>query len=229
MKETFSTPHNPSEGSHEPGVREEAAGSQEFGPKLPYDVIDFSDEDPVKAIAYLRELADKRDESGNREFVFHGAHMTGFHEKFGLPEVDWHPTLDPNVSRQPEHPAVYATSGIEGALVHAVLKHRPEDAGEKHGQTFALNMNGGGREVLLSPRLQELAAQGKLEFTDGFLYVLPASEFIKSWQGGNHEVTSDHEVTPMLGIRIGKTIGPELMKQVKTVSFAEDEPLVDQQ
>lgn len=166
------------------------ADTQETEHTLPYEIVDFTDEEPAKAVSYLKELAQKKNENGEQEYVFHGAHMTGFHEQYGLPQVDWYPTLDPHASRQTEHPAIYATTGVEGALVHAILKHRPEDAGEKHGQTFALNMNGGGKEVLMSPQLQQAAEQGTLEFTDGFLYVLPANEFSKSWQGGNHEVTA---------------------------------------
>lgn len=191
---------------------------------LPYEIVDLTDEEPIKAIAYLKELAGKKNESGEQEYVFHGAHMTGFHEQYGLPQVDWHPTLDPRASRQTEHPAIYATTGIEGALVHAVLKHRPRDAGEKHGQTFALNMNGGGKEVLTSPQLQEAAKNNTLEFTDGFLYVLPANEFTESWQGGDHEVTANHEITPMLGIKVSKNMSTELMKHIKIVDFVEDQP-----
>lgn len=189
---------------------------------LPYDVVDMTDIDPKEALTYLSELAEKKNERGEQEYVFHGAHMTGFHEKYGMPQVDWYPTLDPGSSRQTEHPAVYATSSIEGALIHAILKHRPQDAGEKHGQTYALNMNGGGKEVLMSPQLLRAAEQGTLEFTDGYLYVLPANEFSKSWQGGNHEVTSNHMVTPLLGIKIGRSLGNELMKYVKVVDFPED-------
>ena len=111
--------------------------------------------------------------------------------------------------------------GIEGALVHAILKHRPEDADETHGQTFALNMNGSGKQVLMSSRLQEAARNGTLEFTDGFLYILPANEFSESWQGGDHEVTANHEVTPLLGMKVGKNLGSELMKHVKIVDFIE--------
>ncbi len=190
---------------------------------LPYEIIDFTDEEPAKAIAYLKELAEKKNQIGEQEYVFHGAHMTGFHEQYGLPQVDWYPTLDPSASRQAEHPAIYATTGVEGALVHAILKHRPEDAGNKHGQTFALNMNGGGKEVLMSPQLQQAAEQGTLEFTDGFLYVLPANEFNKSWQGGNHEVTANHAVTPLLGIKVGKNLGTELINNVSIVDFIEDQ------
>lgn len=204
------------QGSDEPVVE-----TGEFERVLPYEIINFTDEDPARAIDYLKELAVRKNQNGEQEYVFHGAHMTGFHEQYGLPQVDWYPTLDPGVSRQ-ERPAVYATTSIEGALVHAVLKHRPEDAGEKHGQTFALNMNGHGKEVLMSPQLQQAEKQGNLEFSDGFLYVLPASEFSESWQGGDHEVTADHEVTPLLGVKLGKTLGPELMKHIRVVDFIED-------
>lgn len=197
--------------------------AQEIEQRLRYEIVDFTDDEPAETIAYLQELAKKKTESGMQQYVFHGAHMTGFHEQYGLPQVDWYPTLDPKASRQSEHPAIYATTSIEGALIHAILKHRPEDAGAKHGQTFALNMNGGGKEVLMSPQLQQAAGQGTLEFTDGFLYVLPANEFNKSWQGGSHEVTANHAVTPLLGIKVGKNLGTGLMKHVSIVDFIEDQ------
>lgn len=200
-----------------------AANAHEKEEALSYEIVDFTDEEPSKTMAYLKELAEKKNKDGGQEYVFHGAHMTGFHEQYGLPQVDWYPTLDPNASRQTEHPAIYATTGIEGALIHAILKHRPEDAGEKHGQTFALNMNGGGKEVLMSPQLQQAAERGALEFTDGFLYILPANEFTGSWQGGDHEVTANHEVTPLLGIKVGSALGPELLKHVQIVDFIEDQ------
>lgn len=190
---------------------------------LPYDIVDMTDTGPKEALRYLKELAAATNGKGEPSYVFHGAHMTGFHERDGLPEVGWNETLDPSVSRQTEHPAVYATKAVEGALVHAVLKHRPEDAGDNHGQTFALSMNGGGKKVLMSPQLQEAANEGQLTFTDGFLYVLPASEFTESWQGGNHEVTANHAVTPLLGIKIGESLGSELMKYLEIGSFVEDE------
>lgn len=198
-------------------------GVQEIDHMFPYEIIDLSSEEPRRAIRYLKELAEKTDENGSQEYVFHGAHTTGFHEKYGLPPVEWNQTLDPRASRQTDNPAIYATTGIEGALVHAILKHRPEDIDEENGQTFALNMNGKGKEVLMSSRLQQAARQDLLEFTDGFLYVLPASEFSKSWQGGDHEVTANHEVTPLLGIKVGKKLGTELMSRVKIVDFIEDQ------
>lgn len=208
--------------SPQPPNNEAAMDNKEAERKLPYEVVDLSDEESVRALSFLQELNTAKNDDGSQKYVLHGAHMTGFHEEYGLPQVHWHPTLDPSASRQ-EHPAIYATFAVEGALTHAILKHRPEDAGKNHGQTFALNLDGGGKEILMSPQLQEAARNGTLEFTDGYMYVLPAEEFEPGWQGGDHEVTSDHEVTPALGIKVGPSLGPELMKHMKIVSFIEDE------
>ena len=65
-----------------------ATVTQEAERMLPYEIIDFTDEEPIKAVAYLKELAEKKNENGDQEYVFHGAHTTGFHEQYGLPQVD---------------------------------------------------------------------------------------------------------------------------------------------
>lgn len=139
-----------------------------------------------------------------------------------MPGVTWSSTLDPARSRQTNHPAIYATSSVDGALVHAILKHQPEDIGESSGQTYALDLEGSGTVVQMSPKLREAASNNTLRFTGGYLYVLPADEFSASWQASNHEVAATREVTPLLGIKVGEALGSELMKRIQTAVFIED-------
>lgn len=200
-----------------PATTDTAASEQhEAESRLPYEVVDLTAETPTDAIERLELLQGMKAEDGSQAYVFHGAHTTGFHEVYGLPDVSWNETLDPAESRQ-DVPAVYATTNAVGAAVHATLKHRPEDAGE-NGQTFSLSPNGGGAIVELSPKLQE-----QQEFTDGYLYVLPAGKFGESKHDSDHEVAAHREVTPVLGIKLGADIGPELMQRIDVVSYRESD------
>lgn len=75
---------------------------------------------------------------------------------------------------------------IENILLRAVLRHQPENVG---------------------------VVSGNLEFTDGFLYVLPA-------KFSEHDVRAAVDVAPLLGIKVSRSIGPAVMERIENTDLS---------
>jgi hypothetical protein len=145
--------------------------------------------------------------------AYHGMHNSTLRRETGLPEVGIWGCLDPQFSHQPpERKAVYATTSLKGGLVHALLEARPEDIHPVSGETYSLQLlpEPGGSFVEVSPPLAAALRNGEQRFTDGLLYVLPADRF-SPHPASSHEVISKEKVTPLAVIRVGKTLGAEII------------------
>lgn len=172
----------------------------EFG----YPLVDLRDQAPLVALDVLREL------NGTNDVVFHGMHDNDFRRQAGMPDVTTHNALDPSYSHQPEdQKAVYATKYLEGGLAHAVLEHRPSDQDPQTGETYAISMNRTpeGKTLEISPKIATDLEQGVDRFTDGLLYVLPASAFTDT-PNSDHEVVAREKVVPLAVFQVGRNLGP---------------------
>lgn len=175
----------------------------EFG----YPVIDLRDQAPIVAMDVLRQVG------GSADVVYHGMHNNEFRRGAGMPDVTTLDALDPEFSHQPEgRKAVYATKLLEGGLAHAVLEHRPSDQDPETGETYAISMNRtpDGKILELSPQIASDLEAGVDRFTDGLLYILPASAFTDT-PNSDHEVFAQDKVAPLAVVRVGASLGPVIV------------------
>lgn len=172
-----------------------------------YPVLDLSETEPGRTLDLL-ESFERTD-----EYVWHGMHMSEFHEEAEL-ELGWFDALDPTHSHQEEgRKAVYATDNVRAGLVHAVLKHRKQDMDPDTGETYGIALQAKQREgriIAASSALRESLYEGTAEFAEGWLFALPKNRF-ESIKDSDHEVVAKEPVEPVFGIKVGAGLGPKVV------------------